>query len=199
MQQVQRQILQLIFSLNEEINDNQIAEELGKDLHEVKFHLDDLYKGGFIELIVSKMFGGETYLVTSVTPRGHMVLQNQISLDDRIDSKSLSQTFNVTNSSSVGLQQFGNQNTAQSAQFSSSNTTEVLQYLNDLKSLIDTLPANKQDVVTSSLSTIEEEVKNPTTSLRLKTALFSLWGVVRDVASFANAVTAVAERLGVHL
>jgi repressor of nif and glnA expression len=110
MQATQRQILQLILASEQGISDQQLLEKLGKDIQEVRFHLDELSRGGFIKLITDTTFNGEFYLATSVTPRGCMVLQGQISLEDRVDSKFDSQTFN-TNNAPVSAQQLGNQNT----------------------------------------------------------------------------------------
>jgi hypothetical protein len=50
-----------------------------------------------------------------------------------------------------------------------------------------------------SLETLEAEVVTPTKPGKLKSALFALWSVGKDVASFANALSAIAERLGIHL
>jgi hypothetical protein len=210
MQATQRQILQLIFAAEQGISDQQLLEKIGKDIQEVRFHLDELSRGGFIELITSTTFNGDgdgdgdgkSYLATSVTPRGCMVLQGQISLEDRVDSKFDSQTFNITNNSTIGSQQFGNKNTATVTQKIGLNKTEVFQIIESLKQAVDTLPLNSQDVAAESLTIIEEEIntlKTPKNPSRIKTALFALWSVAKDMATFSNAVTALAERFNIHL
>jgi DNA-binding MarR family transcriptional regulator len=88
MQETQRQILHLILSDKEGISDQQIVEKLGKKLQEVRFHLDELREGGFINLLSGSTFEDDFYLAVSLTPRGHMVLEKLISLDDKINCKS---------------------------------------------------------------------------------------------------------------
>ncbi|WP_190559249.1 winged helix-turn-helix domain-containing protein [Anabaena sphaerica] len=88
MQETQRQILHLILSAKEGISDQQIVEKLGKKLQEVRFHLDELSEGGFINLLSGSTFDDDFYLAVSLTPRGHMVFEKLISLDDKINSKS---------------------------------------------------------------------------------------------------------------
>lgn len=199
MQATQRQILQLILASEQGMSDQQLLEKLGKDIQEVRFHLDELSRGGFIKLITSTTFNGESYLATSVTPRGCMVLQGQISLEDRVNSKLDSQTFNITNNCPIGSQQLGNKNTATVTQKIGFNTTEVFQIIESLKQAVDTLPLNSQDVAAESLTIIEEEINTPKNPSRIKTALFALWSVAKEIATFANAITALAERFNIHL
>lgn len=199
MQATQRQILQLILASEQGISDQQLLEKLGKDIQEVRFHLDELSRGGFIKLITDTTFNGEFYLATSVTPRGCMVLQGQISLEDRVDSKFDSQTLNITNNSPIGSQQLENKNTATVTQQIGLNTTEVFQIIESLKQAVDTLPLNSQDVAAESLTIIEEEINIPKNPSRIKTALFALWSVTKEMATFANAITALAERFNIHL
>lgn len=47
--------------------------------------------------------------------------------------------------------------------------------------------------------TLLAEIITPTKPGKLKSALFALWSVGKDVAIFGNAVSAIAERLGIHL
>jgi len=205
MQALQRQLLKLIYASERGISDQQLTEKLKKDIQEVRFHLDELNRGGFIELTTSTTFDdddggdGKFYLAISVTPRGQMVLQGQISLEDRVGSKSNSQTFHITNNSSIGSQQFGNKNTATVTQNIGLNTKEVFQIIESLKQAVDTLPLNSQNVATESLRIIEEEVNTPKNQSKIKAALFGLWSVTKDIATLANAVTAIADRFNVHL
>lgn len=200
MQATQRQILQLISISESGISDHQIHEKIGKGLQEIRFHLDELYTGGFIKLITSKAFDeDESYLATSITPRGRMVLKGQISLEDRVDSKSDSQTFNVTNNSPIGSQQLGNKNTASVTQNIGFDTTEVFHILESLKQAVETLPSNHQDVATESITLIEEEINAPKNPSIIKTALFALWSVTKESVTFINAITALAERFNIHL
>jgi hypothetical protein len=82
MQKFQKQLLQEA-SLREDIFDVDLVEKTGKDLHEVRFHLDELSRGDFIKLTKSSTHDGDAWQVDSLTPRGHMVLRGQISLDDK--------------------------------------------------------------------------------------------------------------------
>ena len=81
--------------------------------------------------------------------------------------------------------------------YSESNNQEILQAIAELRQQINTLAEENQDVATDALDTLESEVKSPTKPTKLKTALFSLWGIAQGIASFANAVTAIADRFGV--
>ncbi|MTJ30864.1 hypothetical protein FJR37_14545 [Aphanizomenon sp. UHCC 0183] len=199
MQETQRQILHLIFSAKKEISDRQIVEKLGKDLQEVRFHLDELSEGGFINLLSDSTSTGDFYLAKSVTPRGHMVIKGQISLDERINSKSSSQTFQITNKAPIGSQQFGNYNTAQINQNIGIDVTDILQIIEDLKKSVNDIPLDNQEIAVGCLATIEEEVIAPKPSSKLKAALFGLWSVTKDIVTFANAVTAIADRLNINL
>lgn len=202
MQQTQRRILQLILSYENGISDKDIVETLKKNLHEVRFHLDELHRGGFIELFTSTTFdedNGKSYLATSVTSRGHMVLKGQLSLKDRADSRANLQTYNVANYAPIGAQQIGNQNSADINQNIGADTSEVLQIIESLKHSIGVLPSDSQDVAIESLSVIEEEIKTPTKLSRFKTALIALWSISKDITTFANSVTALAQRFNIHL
>jgi len=81
--------------------------------------------------------------------------------------------------------------------YSESNNQEILQAIAELRQQINTLAEENQDVATDALDTLESEVKSPTKPTKVKTALFSLWGIAQGIASFANAVTAIADRFGV--
>jgi hypothetical protein len=81
--------------------------------------------------------------------------------------------------------------------YSENDTSEILQAIAELRLQINTLAEENQDVATDALDTLESEVKSPTKPTKVKTALFSLWGIAQGIASFANAVTAIADRFGV--
>ena len=78
-----------------------------------------------------------------------------------------------------------------------SNNADILQAIADLRQQINILPEENQDVATDALDTLESEVNSSTKQTKVKSALFSLWGVAQGIASFANAVTAIADRFGV--
>jgi hypothetical protein len=81
----------------------------------------------------------------------------------------------------------------------SSQVNEVLRLIETLHQNVENIPSDHQDVAIESLETLKAEVTTPTKTSKLKTALIALWGVGKDIANFANAVSAIAERLGVHL
>ena len=78
-------------------------------------------------------------------------------------------------------------------------TAEILQAIADLRQLINKLSEENQDVAADALDTLESEVTTPTKAAKLKSTLFTLWGVAQGVATFTNALTAIAERFGIHL
>jgi DNA-binding MarR family transcriptional regulator len=196
MQDIQRQILQLC-SDGIDIDDLTIASKLEIDIHEVHFHLDKLSRGGFIKLMTSSTYDGDSYHIDSITPKGRMVLQGKIPLETENKSATSSQTFNITNNAPTGAQQFGNENNANITQ-SIGFDTEIRQIIEELKQSVHILPIDNQDIATHALSTIQNEAASSQNQLTLKTALFALWSVAKDVAGFANAVTALAQRLGIH-
>jgi hypothetical protein len=81
----------------------------------------------------------------------------------------------------------------------SSQVNEVLRLIETLHQNLDSLPSDHQDVAVESLETVKAEVTTPTKSSKLKSALIVLWTIGKDVASFSNSVSAIAERLGIHL
>lgn len=76
---------------------------------------------------------------------------------------------------------------------------EVIKLVEVLRQQLETLPSDNQDVAVDSLETLQAEIITPTKPAKVKSALFALWSVGKDVATFANAVSAIAERLGIHL
>jgi len=98
----------------------------------------------------------------------------------------------------VGAVQNGDYNTANVSQTVSSNNIEILQMIAELRQQINKLNQENQDIATDALDTLQSEVTNPTKTTKLKSALFTLWGTSQGVASFVNAVTAIADRFGVR-
>jgi DNA-binding MarR family transcriptional regulator len=197
MEATKRSVLQLIASSTENcITDQQIADQLGVSLDESCYHLDELDRGGFIKLIRSKLFGNPEARrrALSVTPQGKMVLEGKISFEDVLNSSSNPQVFNINNHAPVATQQLGNNNTANVTQNIGSDTTEILQMLQALRQEVSSLPPENQTTAIEALDDIEEEVKTPTRASRIRGGLLALWSVVKDITSFANAVTALAQR-----
>lgn len=199
MEANRRNILKLVFSSTQSTNgisDQDISKQLKKSLDEVRFHLDELERGGFIKLVRSHAYGtdGEALQPLEVTPRGKMLLEGKISFEDGLNSSS--QVFKVTNHAPVATQQFGNQNVAHVTQTVGSSVAEILQMLNALRLEVSNLPLEHQTIAIEALDDIEEEVSTPTKASRIRGGLLSLWSVTKDIASFANAVTALAQRFG---
>jgi hypothetical protein len=199
MQDIQRKIQILQLCSEHEINDRKIASKLAMDVQEVRFYLGELSEGNFITLTPYSFLepDGEVYLINDITPKGYMVLQGKIPLETENKDTASSQTFYITNIAPTGAQQFGNGNTANIDQ-SIGFDTEIRQIIEELKQSVHTLPIDNQDIATHALSTIQNEAASSQNQLTLKTALFALWSVAKDVAGFANAVTALAQRLGIH-
>ena len=81
----------------------------------------------------------------------------------------------------------------------SPQVNEILELIETLHQNISSISSEYQGFVTESIETLESEVKNPTKNFNLKTLLFALWGIGKDVALFGNAVFAIAERFGITL
>ncbi len=73
---------------------------------------------------------------------------------------------------------------------------EILKQLAVIRENLQSIPPEDQEVVTDGLEVIEAEAQSPTKTSKLKTAFLAIWGVTKDVATVANAVTALAERFG---
>jgi len=201
MQEIQRQILELISASNgAAIGGETFAEKLKIELKEALFYLEKLQSDGLIELFTSKAFEGNSYLATGITSKGFMVLQGKLKLDNGADSKLSFNTFHIKNEGSTGAQLFGDGNIANVTQNNRGDMNEILQLVDTLKQLIEIIPSSNREIATDSLSLVEEEVINPTAKMLaiVKTGLFTLWTVGKDTASFANAVTALAQRFGIH-
>jgi len=77
------------------------------------------------------------------------------------------------------------------------DTDYLLQAIAELKQQIDSLPQARQTIATEAILNIEAAVSNPTLFEKAKSSLWTLWGLGQGVASFINAVTAIAQRYGV--
>ena len=200
-----RKVLKLISSFiqsDNRISDQEISKQLKMSLDEVRFHLDELERGGFVKLVRNRSFNtdGEALEPIAVTPRGRMLLEGKISFENALNSSPNSQVVKVTNHAPVATQQIGNNNTANVTQNIGSDTAEILQMLHALRRDVSSLPPENQITAIEALDDIEEEVKTPTRASRIRGGLLSLWSVIKDIASFANAVTALAQRFGMdHL
>jgi hypothetical protein len=119
------------------------------------------------------------------------------------EEKEAATKYEITNNhiyyGSVGGVQNGNDNTIKVEQTINSNNAELLQVLTDLRRQVESLSSDRQSIANEAIETLQETASNPTLLNKAQTALFTLWGVGQEVATFTNAVTAVAERLGVHL
>jgi hypothetical protein len=85
------------------------------------------------------------------------------------------------------------------SQHTSSDINEIIKLTELLYQQLKSIPSENQDVAADSLETLKAEIITPTKPGRLKSSLFALWSVGKDVATFANAVSAIAERLGIHM
>lgn len=190
-------VLQLIASSPNGINDQKIADQMGISLDESRFHLGDLDRGGFIKLIsTDTCMSPESCFALRVTPQGKMVLEGKIPFEDGLNVRPNSQVFKITNHGSVAAQQFGNNNIANVNQNVSPEITEILQIIDALRQNVSNLPPEKQTIAIEAIDDIEEEVKTPFRLSRIRGGLLALWSVTKDVASFANAITALAQRVG---
>lgn len=89
-------------------------------------------------------------------------------------------------------------NTIKSYQDINTDLIDVIQAITELRKEANTLTADRQSIANAAIGDIEVAVTNPTQIEKAKSALWTLWGVGQGVATFTNAVTAVAERFGVH-
>ena len=204
MESNQHKILQTIDQSPNKPTAQGIAEKLDMDLDEVRFHLDELDQGDFIKLERLKTLDGiNPWIVKEVTPRGKMLLQGKIAFEDRPNIKPASlynSVLNVTNHAPVAMQQFGEHSKANVTQNIDSKTSDILQMLHDLRQEISKLSSENQTVASDALEDIEQEVRTPEKASRIRGGLLSLWSVTKDIAAFANAVTALAQRFGLdHL
>lgn len=86
-----------------------------------------------------------------------------------------------------------------SSQNNGSDINEVLKLTEFLRQQIADISPENQDVAVDSLETLDAEVITPTKPAKIKSALFALWSVSKDIASVSNTVLAIADKLGIHL
>jgi hypothetical protein len=98
----------------------------------------------------------------------------------------------------VGTVQNGNNNNSYVSQINNSSS-EIQNSIQDLKGLVSSLPEKCQSDASEVIEDLREEMENPTKQSRLKSSLVTLWALGKDVASFANSVSAVAQRFGIDL
>ncbi|MEA5553276.1 hypothetical protein VB713_20255 [Anabaena cylindrica UHCC 0172] len=89
-------------------------------------------------------------------------------------------------------------NTVTSQQNTNSDLTDIAQAIAELRQQVSTLAANRQSIANAAIDEIEAVVDDPTLTKNVETPLWTLWGLAQGAAGFINAVTAVAERFGVH-
>jgi hypothetical protein len=77
------------------------------------------------------------------------------------------------------------------------DTDFILKAIAELKQQIDSLPQERQSIASEAITNIEVAINNPTLLEKAKSSLWTLWGLGQGVASFINAVTAIAQRFGV--
>lgn len=85
------------------------------------------------------------------------------------------------------------------SQYTDASRDETLKLIEVLRQELPNLAPDHQDVAIESLAALEEEVATPTKLSRFKTLLFALWSAGKDVVTFANTLTALADRLGIQL
>lgn len=85
------------------------------------------------------------------------------------------------------------------SQYMGTSKDEILRLIGALRQELPNLEPDSQDVATESLDALEEEVATPTKLSRFKTLLFALWSAGKDVVTFANTLTALADRLNIQL
>lgn len=160
---------------------------------------------GYLEaegLIKRMIYLGQPTL-SQVTYLGKVEIENAITRPsedtEHFSSKAITFIMNQTNIT-AGRDAIGNVTSSTNPNISTTvtySTNETLEAIAELRQQINTLAEENQDVATDALDTLESEVKSPTKPTKVKTALFSLWGIAQGIASFANAVTAIADRFGV--
>ncbi len=162
---------------------------------------------GYLEaegLIKRMIYLGQPTL-SQVTYLGKVEIENAITRPsedtEHFSSKAITFIMSQTNIT-AGRDAIGNVSSSANSNISTTvsysiSINETLEAIADLRQQIPTLAEENQDVATDALDTLESEVNSPTKLTNVKSALFSLWGVAQGIASFANAVTAIADRFGV--
>jgi hypothetical protein len=121
-------------------------------------------------------------------------LEIQKHLTEHFSSPVIQQIFNAP----VGAVQTGNNKKAYVSQVNNIGI-EIQDAIQDLKSLVSSLPENHQNDASEVIEDLQGEIANPTKQSRLNSSLVTLWQLGKDVASFANSVLAIAQRFGIDL
>jgi hypothetical protein len=180
-------------SFQGECSEEEIVEATQLPDGEVKMMLERLSINE--KLVAHRCYGGG-YVITE---KGQSKLGAYIKELNKPIQASPSQVFNVKNMAPVEVQQFGNEHIANTTKNIGMNSSEVAQVIQGLRQSIAALSPGSQDIAEEALAVIEEEICVTTKSAKLKTALFTLWSIGKDVISLANAVTALAQRFDIHL
>jgi hypothetical protein len=133
----------------------------------------------------------------SITHRGVIEFEQSIREPERNTkhfSASVIQIFNAP----VGTVQSGNNNRSYVNQNNNSNA-EVQELIQELKNLVSNLPESHRNDASEIIEDLQEDIKNPQKQSRLRSSLVTLLRLGKDVASFANSVSAIAQRVGIDL
>jgi hypothetical protein len=139
--------------------------------------------------------GGEH--LYSITHKGVKEVEQSIKNPERSTDHFSSPVIQIFNAP-VGNVQTGNNNNSYISQVNNT-CAEVQNAIQDLKSLVGTLPENHQKDASEVIEDLQEEITNPTKLSRLKAFLVTLWALGKDIAGFANSVSAIAQRFGIDL
>jgi len=158
------------------------------------------------DLIKLTKYMGQEFPVSRITHQGKVEMEYAITKPSQDTEHFLSSVIVTMNQTTINGDAIGNVisssvNAPITTTISNSHRTEefseILKAIAELRQHINSLPNEFQDVAADALDTLESEITTPTKTAKLKVALFSLWGVAHGVATFANAVTAIADRFGV--
>jgi DNA-binding PadR family transcriptional regulator len=186
-----RTCLQL--DLSEHFREKIRSPEETMEAHNLRDVIDYLSEEGLID----DTGGGEEFKY-SITHKGVIEMENSIRNPEKSTDHFSSPVIQIFNAP-VGNIQAGNNNTSYVNQVNDISSTEVQNAIQDLKSLVGTLLENHQNDASEVIEDLQEEIANPTKQSRLKSSLITLWQYGKEVASFANSVSAVAQRFGIDL
>jgi len=133
----------------------------------------------------------------SITHRGVKEVEQSIKNPEKSTDQFSSPVIQIFNAP-VGNVQTGNNNNSYVSQINNSSA-EIQNFIQDLKGLVSSLPEKHQSDASEVIEDLQEEMENPIKQSRLKSSLITLWALGKDVASFANSVSAVAQRFGIDL
>jgi hypothetical protein len=133
----------------------------------------------------------------SITHRGVKEFEQSIrepARDTEHFSASVIQIFNAP----VGTVQAGDNNNSY-VNHNNDSGAEVQELIQQLKNLVSSLSEIHRKDASEVIEDLQEEIENPTKQSRLKSSLITLWQLSKDVAGFANSVSAIAQRFGIDL